>query len=86
MKALVVESDDSTRSAPIASSTIIMINLEPNLNTEQKKEIGQKIRVLADKHNTESGSEIQAETFSVDLLAYDVDQSTHQTNLLMRHS
>ncbi len=80
---LIVESGDSTRSAPIASSTIIMINLEPDLNTEQKKEIGQKIRVLADKHNTESGSEIQAETFSVDLLAYDVDQSTHQTNLLM---
>ena len=75
--------NDGIRTAPIATSTIIMINLDPDLNTEQKKEIGQKIRVLADKHNTESGSEIQAETFSVDLLAYDVDQSTKQTNILM---
>jgi predicted RND superfamily exporter protein len=75
--------EESVRSAPIASSTIIMINLDSELTTEQKKEIGQKIRLLADKHNSESGSEIQAETFSVDLLAYDVDQSTQQTNLLM---
>ncbi len=74
---------ESIRSAPIASSTIIMINLDSDLNTEQKKDIGQKIRLLADTHNSESGSEIQAETFSVDLLAYDVDQSTQQTNLLM---
>ena len=75
--------NDGVRTAPIASSTIIMINLDPELNTEQKKHVGQKIRVLADDHNSNSGSEIQADAFSVDLLAYDVDQSTQQTNLLM---
>jgi hypothetical protein len=75
--------DDSMRKAPIALSTIIMINLEPDLSTEEKKEVGQTIRGLASTHNSESGSDIQAETFSVDLLAYDVDQSTQQTNLLM---
>ena len=80
---LIVESSEESRSAPLASSTIIMINLNPDLDTEQKKEVGQKIRVLADSHNSGSGSNIQAETFSVDLLAYDVDQSTQQTNLLM---
>ena len=80
---LLIVEGDSSRSAPIASSTIIMINLHPDLTTEEKKDVGQKIRLLADKHNSESGSEIQAETFSVDLLAYDVDQSTQQTNLLM---
>ncbi len=80
---LLIIEGDSIREAPIASSTIIMIYLEPDLNTEQKKDVGQKIRVLTDKHNTESGSEIHGETFSVDLLAYDVDQSTQQTNLLM---
>ena len=80
---IILESDDSTRQAPIALSTIIMINLEPDLSTEEKKEVGQTIRGLASTHNSESGSDIQAETFSVDLLAYDVDQSTQQTNLLM---
>ena len=80
---LIVESSEESRSAPLASSTIIMINLNPDLDTEQKKEVGQKIRVLADSHNSGSGSNIQAETFSVDLLAYDVDQSTQQTNFLM---
>lgn len=80
---IILESDDSMRKAPIALSTIIMINLEPDLSTEEKKEVGQTIRGLASTHNSESGSDIQAETFSVDLLAYDVDQSTQQTNLLM---
>ncbi len=80
---LLIIEGDSLREAPIASSTIIMIYLEPDLNTEQKKDVGQKIRLLTDKHNAESGSEIHGETFSVDLLAYDVDQSTQQTNLLM---
>ena len=80
---LLIIEDDSIRSAPIASSTIIMIYLDPELNTEQKKVTGQKIRVLADEHNSNSGSEIQADAFSVDLLAYDVDRSTQQTNLLM---
>ncbi len=75
--------NDGVRTAPIATSTIIMINLDPDLNTEQKKNVGQKIRVLADEHNSNSGSEIQADAFSVDLLAYDVDQSTQQTNVLM---
>ncbi|MCH2431614.1 MAG: efflux RND transporter permease subunit [Candidatus Poseidoniia archaeon] len=75
--------NDGVRTAPIATSTIIMINLDPDLNTEQKKDVGQKIRVLADEHNSNSGSEIQADAFSVDLLAYDVDQSTQQTNVLM---
>tara|TARA_Y100001960_G_scaffold158211_1_gene166334 strand:- start:962 stop:3847 length:2886 start_codon:yes stop_codon:yes gene_type:complete len=75
--------NDGVRTAPIATSTIIMINLDPDLTTEQKKEIGQKIRILADSHNSNSGSEIQADAFSVDLLAYDVDQSTQQTNMLM---
>ena len=34
--------NDGVRTAPIATSTIIMINLDPDLNTEQKKEVGQK--------------------------------------------
>ena len=80
---LLIIEGDSIRSAPIASSTIIMIYLDPDLNTIDKKVIGQKIRVLADEHNSNSGSEIQADAFSVDLLAYDVDQSTQQTNILM---
>ena len=80
---LLIIEGDSIRSAPIASSTIIMIYLDPDLNTIDKKVIGQKIRVLADEHNSNSGSEIQADAFSVDLLAYDVDKSTQQTNILM---
>ena len=57
---LIVESSEESRSAPLASSTIIMINLNPDLDTEQKKEVGQKIRVLADSHNSGSGSNIEA--------------------------
>ena len=76
-------SKNPVRSAPTASSTIIMINLEPDLTSEQKKEIGKNIRSLATTHNSESGSDIQAETFSVDLLASDVDESSKQTYLLM---
>ena len=74
---------ENNKTAPIAGSTILMIYLEPELTTQEKKDVGQKIRVLADEHNSNSGSEIQADAFSVDLLAYDVDQSTQQTNLLM---
>ena len=80
---LIIQSEDSLRSAPLANSTIIMVYLEPDLNTEQKKDIGQKIRLLSQVHNKESGSEVHAETFSVDLLAYDVDQSTQDTNFRM---
>ncbi len=80
---LIIQSGDSLRSAPLSNSTIIMINLEPDLTTEQKKVVGQKIRLLSQIHNKESGSEVHAETFSVDLLAYDVDQSTQETNLRM---
>ena len=71
------------KTAPTANSTIIMINLEPDLTTQQKKEIGQEIRILANNHNYESGTDIQAEAFSVHLLASDVDESTRETNLLM---
>ena len=71
------------KTAPTANSTIIMINLDPDLTTQQKKEIGQEIRILTTNHNYESGSDIQAEAFSVHLLAYDVDESTRETNLLM---
>ena len=74
---------ERNRTAPTANSTIIMINLEPDLTTQQKKEIGQEIRTLADNHNYESGTDIQAEAFSVHLLASDVDESTRETNLLM---
>ena len=80
---LIIQPEDSLRSAPLANSTIIMVYLEPDLTTEQKKDIGQKIRLLSQVHNTESGSEVHSETFSVDLLAYDVDQSTQDTNLRM---
>ena len=71
------------KSAPIAYSTIIMINLDPDLTTVEKKQAGQEFRILTEQHNTESGSDIHAEAFSVHLLAYDVDQSTQDTNLLM---
>ena len=74
---------ERNRTAPTANSTIIMINLEPDLTTQQKKEIGQEIRTLTDNHNYESGTDIQAEAFSVHLLASDVDASTRETNLLM---
>lgn len=80
---IIVESENSIRKAPIANSTIIMVNLDPNLSTEQKKEVGQKLRTLTDSHNLESGSDINAEAFSVDLLASDVDESTQYTNILM---
>ena len=79
----VINDDNPVRSAPTASSTIIMINLEPDLTSEEKKEIGNNIRSLATTHNSQSGSDIQAETFSVDLLASDVDESSKQTYLLM---
>jgi len=75
--------EGSFRSEPIANSTLIMINLVPEITINQKKEIGQQIRILALSHNSESGSDIQAEPFSVALLAYDVDQSTQTTNFLM---
>ncbi len=71
------------KNAPISNSTIIMINLDPELTTQEKKEVGQKIRLLSENHNSGSGSGIQAEAFSVHLLAYDVDQSTQDTNMLM---
>jgi len=74
---------ERNRTAPTANSTIIMINLEPDLTTQQKKELGQEIRILANNHNYESGTDIQAEAFSVYLLASDVDASTRETNLLM---
>ena len=74
---------DDNRSAPLANSTIIMIDLDPDLSTEEKKELGQKLRTLAESHNQKSGSDINVEAFSVDLLAYDVDQSTQYTNVLM---
>ena len=77
------ESEGSVRKAPIANSTIIMVNLDPDLSTDQKKEVGQKLRTLADQHNQKSGSDISAEAFSVDLLAADVDESTQYTNILM---
>ena len=80
---IIVESEGSIRGAPIANSTIIMVNLDPDLSTEQKKEAGQKLRTLADSHNQDSGSDINAEAFSVDLLASDVDESTQYTNVLM---
>ncbi len=74
---------ENDKAAPIANSTIIMIYLDPELTTQQKKEVGQEIRILANNHNLKSGSGIQAEAFSVHLLAYDVDESTRETNLLM---
>tara|TARA_B100001250_G_scaffold241848_1_gene207803 strand:- start:1191 stop:4058 length:2868 start_codon:yes stop_codon:yes gene_type:complete len=80
---IIVEADTSVRKAPIANSTIIMVELDPESSTEQKKDIGQKIRTLADSHNQISGSDINAEAFSVDLLASDVDESTQYTNVLM---
>ena len=80
---IIVESEGSVRGAPIANSTIIMVNLDPDLSTEQKKEAGQKLRTLADSHNQDSGSDISADAFSVDLLASDVDESTQYTNILM---
>ena len=80
---IIVETDSSVRGAPIANSTIIMVNLDPELTTEQKKEAGQKLRTLADTHNRDSGSDINADAFSVDLLASDVDESTQYTNILM---
>ena len=80
---IIVETEGSVRGAPIANSTIIMVNLEPELTTEQKKEVGQKLRTLADTHNRDSGSDINADAFSVDLLASDVDESTQYTNILM---
>ena len=80
---IIVETDGSVRGAPIANSTIIMVNLDPDLTTEQKKEAGQKLRTLADTHNRDSGSDINADAFSVDLLASDVDESTQYTNILM---
>ena len=80
---LIILEPDTPRNAPIANSTIIMVNLDPELSTAQKKEVGQKIRTLADSHNQDSGSDINAEAFSVDLLASDVDESTQYTNVLM---
>ena len=80
---IIVETSGSVRGAPIANSTIIMVNLDPELTTEQKKEAGQKLRTLADTHNRDSGSDINADAFSVDLLASDVDESVSYTHLTL---
>jgi len=73
----------ANRSAPLANSTILMVFLDSDLSAEQKKDTGQKLRNLADIHNQNSGSDVNAEAFSVDLLASDVDESTQYTNILM---
>ena len=73
----------ANRSAPLANSTLVMVFLDPDLSAEQKKDTGQKLRNLADIHNQNSGSDVNAEAFSVDLLASDVDESTQYTNILM---
>ena len=73
----------ANRSAPLANSTILMVFLDTDLSAEQKKDTGQKLRNLADIHNQNSGSDVNAEAFSVDLLASDVDESTQYTNILM---
>ena len=83
MGPLLLPETGASRSAPIANSTIIMVFLDSDLSTEQKKDAGQKLRNLADIHNQNSGSDVNAEAFSVDLLASDVDESTQYTNILM---
>ena len=80
---IIVDTENSVRSAPLANSTLIMINLDPDISVDKKKEIGQQVRILALDHNSNSGSDIEAEPFSTALLAYDVDQSTQLTNVLM---
>ena len=75
-----LEENAECRDGPIASAALILLNLDPELTTPERKQVGQQLRELAQDWE---GEQVSAEAFSVDLLAYDVDQTTSHTNLLM---
>ena len=73
---------DDPRRAPVAGATLIIVQLEPALTPEGRKWAGVALREEVDAQRPQL-SLVDAETFSVDLLAHDVDESTSHTNLLM---
>ncbi|MCH2439862.1 MAG: MMPL family transporter [Candidatus Poseidoniia archaeon] len=75
-----LDQDAECRDGPIASAALVLLNLDPELTTPERKQVGQQLRQLAQEWE---GEQVRAEAFSVDLLAYDVDQTTSHTNLLM---
>ena len=75
-----LEENAECRDGPIASAALVLLNLDPELTTPERKQVGQQLRELAQDWK---GEKVRAEAFSVDLLAYDVDQTTSHTNLLM---
>ena len=75
-----LEENAECRDGPIASAALVLLNLDPELTTPEHKQVGQQLRELAQDWE---GEQVRAEAFSVDLLAYDVDQTTSHTNLLM---
>jgi len=73
---------DNPRSAPVASATLIIVQLDPALTPEGRKQVGVNLREEVNAQRPQL-KVVEAKTFSVDLLAHDVDESTSRTNLLM---
>ena len=74
-------SEGTERAAPEADSALVVVFINPDLDTDGRKEVGKNTRDLVD--NALSFNSITVDTFSTDLMAYDVDQSTRDTNILM---
>ena len=74
-------SEGTERAAPEADSALVVVFINPDLDTDGRKEVGKNTRDLVD--NVLSFNSITVDTFSTDLMAYDVDQSTRDTNILM---
>ena len=74
-------SEGTERAAPEAESALVVVFINPDLDTDGRKEVGKITRDLVD--NELSFNSIQVDTFSTDLMAYDVDKSTRDTNILM---
>ena len=68
--------------APIAPSTLLIYEIDGNLSTAQRKVLNNKLRDFVEDYNGGQKT-IHAEVASIDLLAYDVDENTSQTNLLI---
>ena len=74
--------EGACRPGPNATAALILAYMEPGLDNGQKKQVGIELRELSMEWN-DYATELEAEPFSVDLLAHDVDESTHLTNLMM---
>jgi predicted RND superfamily exporter protein len=74
--------EGACRPGPNATAALVQAYMEPGLDNDQKKQVGIELRKLSVEWN-DYATELEAEPFSVDLLAHDVDESTRLTNLMM---